>query len=422
MEQRLLSRRAQVPPIWLALLLALVFLPSVAADHVEPEVVPGPDNHTCSDFAPDDAEWRELKVDPPRDGDYTSDGGELTVTVDVDQARKVFDWTASEPVVVAVFVKAGSAGHHLYTYDPPSAGDGGLTTPGEGSRNQISHISFCYIEAAAEEPTCEDQPDMQGCAPPTCEEQPDQEGCAPPTCEDQPDMEGCEPPTCEEQPDMEGCEPPTCEEQPDQDGCEPPTCEEQPDMEGCEPPTCEDQPDQDGCEPPTCEEQPDQDGCEPPTCEEQPDMEGCEPPTCEEQPDQEGCESSTCEDQPDMEGCGPEVVCPTGLTATPSQDGSIRLDFTPAAGSDSSLVYRAEGDDDFAFTAKLDEGVATWTDTASTPGKTYRYTVTALFDGDEAQDCEVAEATAIPDFPTLLAGGGAAGLSLLAYAIARRKK
>ena len=140
-------------------------------------------------------------------------------------------------------------------------------------------------------------------------------------------------------------------------------------------------------------------------------------PACDDEPE---CQP-TCEEQPDMEGCEPEVVCPTGLAATPRQDGSIQLDFEPALGSDGSVVYRAVDDGDFTQVAELDEDVGTWLDTTSEPGSTYRYTVTATFGDEEAEDCPVAEATAIPDFPTVVAAGGAVGASLLAYAFARRK-
>ena len=137
----------------------------------------------------------------------------------------------------------------------------------------------------------------------------------------------------------------------------------------------------------------------------------------------EGCEEPTCEDQPDMEGCEePAIECPADLVATANEDGSITLDFTPAADSDGSVIYRAVGDGDFSQVGGADEGVGTWVDSDAEIGTSYRYTVTAMFGTEESEDCPAAEATAIPDFPTLLAGGGAVGASLLAYAFARRKK
>lgn len=320
MERRLRLRtpiQASWPKVWpAALLLAFALVPSALADHVEPETVPGPKNHSCSDFTPDDEEWAELKVDPPRDGEATSSDGRLTVTLDVDEALKVFDWTANEAIVGFVFVKAGSGGHHLYTYDPLEDADSGLTSPGEGSRNQISHISFCY---STTEPPCPDGQVMG-----------DDGHCGPAPCPDGQVM--------------------------GDDG-------------------------------------------------------QCGPAPC---PDGE-----TMGDDGE---CAPEdVMCPAGLTATPRQDGSIKLEFEAAAGSDGSVVYRADGDGDFAEVAELDAGVGEWLDTTTEAGLSYRYTVTAVFGDAEAEDCPVAEATAIPDFPTVFAAGGAVGASLLAYAFARRK-
>ena len=157
----------------------MTLAPLASATHVDPEFVPGPDNHTCSDFAAEGEVLLELKVDPPVDGVYTSADGELTVTLDVDAQTKVFAWSSNLAVVGVVFVKAGSAGHHLYEYDPPSDADAGLTTPGDGDSNQISHISFCYM--LDQEPTCEDHPEMPECQP-TCDDQPDMPECQETPC------------------------------------------------------------------------------------------------------------------------------------------------------------------------------------------------------------------------------------------------
>ena len=135
-------------------LIALIFMSTLAgAASVTPEFFSGTGNRTCGDLEGPGQDWIELKVDPNEDGVYTD--GVLTVTITNTTDDKTFDWS-SNIGVDAVFVKAGSAGSFLYRYDPPTevTGDTNLTSPGAGTTNQISHISFCYdIEAATNTPT-----------------------------------------------------------------------------------------------------------------------------------------------------------------------------------------------------------------------------------------------------------------------------
>jgi len=144
----------------LAVLAALVVgglqFPSIFAvtgPEVTPELIQGPENKTCSDLVGPDQDWIELKIDPPSTDTHSD--GRLTVTITYTTPTKVFDWSANIGVD-AVFVKAGQEGHNLYRYDPPSesTGDDGLTSPGDGLTNQISHISFCYdVQSATATPT-----------------------------------------------------------------------------------------------------------------------------------------------------------------------------------------------------------------------------------------------------------------------------
>ena len=111
---------------------------------IEPEFYQQVGNLTCSDLAGPGQTWIELKMDSPIFQGQISDGN-LTVDVTNLVDDKTFDWS-SNIGVDAVFVKAGQAGDYLYRYDPPSEsmGDTGLTSPGDGTSNMISHISFCY--------------------------------------------------------------------------------------------------------------------------------------------------------------------------------------------------------------------------------------------------------------------------------------
>jgi hypothetical protein len=103
----------------------------------------GGTNYTCSDlaatYAPG-ATWFELKLDRfPKASETVTDG---VLSVDITNGTSVsFDYSANRGID-AVFVKSGADGHHLYNYSPEAISGTGLTTP--ASRQDISHISFCY--------------------------------------------------------------------------------------------------------------------------------------------------------------------------------------------------------------------------------------------------------------------------------------
>ncbi|MEA3190145.1 MAG: large repetitive protein [Thermoplasmata archaeon] len=124
------------------------------------------------------------------------------------------------------------------------------------------------------------------------------------------------------------------------------------------------------------------------------------------------------------EQCPPpeELPCPTDLVLLARSDGSVELTFTPAPGSNGTMVYRAEGDGDFEHIANLDAGVGTYIDADTEDGVTYTYMVTALFGDSESEGCAQVEVTTIPDLPTFVAVGAAGLLGTAAYAIARRKQ
>ena len=122
---------------------------------VSPELIPGPDNKTCSELEGPGQEWVELKYENDINdvnADFTD--GTLTVSVTFTTPAKFFNWS-SNIGVDAVFVKAGNQGHNLYRYDPPLevTEDDGLRSPGVALTNQISHISFCYDIEATPTPT-----------------------------------------------------------------------------------------------------------------------------------------------------------------------------------------------------------------------------------------------------------------------------
>ena len=117
-----------------------------------------------------------------------------------------------------------------------------------------------------------------------------------------------------------------------------------------------------------------------------------------------------------------DLVCPTGLQATALDNGDVRLDWTPAAGSDGTNIYRALGDGDFGYVTTVGAGIGTYLDETIVVGESYAYTVTGLFGNQESLDCPIAETTAIPEFPTALGIGLASGGGLLALALATRRR
>ena len=121
-------------------LLAAFAMPTLGASVTPTPINDG--NPTCGDF---NAGWTQLKVEPPGNGPFTD--GTLTVTItnyvgSNSGTPGSFDWS-SNVGVDAVFVKAGNDKHNLYTYNPESTGDTGLS-PQSGQGNGISHLSFCY--------------------------------------------------------------------------------------------------------------------------------------------------------------------------------------------------------------------------------------------------------------------------------------
>ena len=169
-----------------------------------------------------------------------------------------------------------------------------------------------------------------------------------------------------------------------------------------------------------------EEGCEPdePVCGEPGQPECPEEPECGEPGQPECPEEPEC-GEPGQPVCPEEPVameCPAGLAAVANGDESVTLTWTPAAGSDGTNVYRADGDGDFEYLTTLGPGVGTYTDTTTTAGLTYAYTVTGLYGDEESVDCPVVEVTAIPVFTGAIGLGLAAALGAGLYLLAVRRK
>jgi hypothetical protein len=179
-QDQALERRSTKPLIIVAAFAALALsLFAVVGPALATHVTPTPinsGNPTCDDFAPEGAEWIELKLQNDQLANGTYSDGTLTVTISnfVNSDSGVpgsFDWS-SNIGVDAVFVKAGSDKHNLYVYDPEATSDTGLG-PQAGQGNGISHISFCYdVELETESPTPTPSPTPVVTPTPTPEETP----------------------------------------------------------------------------------------------------------------------------------------------------------------------------------------------------------------------------------------------------------
>lgn len=117
------------------------------------------------------------------------------------------------------------------------------------------------------------------------------------------------------------------------------------------------------------------------------------------------------------------MTCPTDVEAIANADGSVTLRWTPAAGSDGTNIYRADGDGDFDYLATLGADVNTYTDTTTVAGTAYSFMLTGLYGSEESQGCEVSEVSAIPVFPGAVGFGLATLLGAGVYlALVRRRK
>ena len=134
----------------------------------------------------------------------------------------------------------------------------------------------------------------------------------------------------------------------------------------------------------------------------------------------EGCDTAMAtavEQQPEPE----PLACPTGLGATALANEDVRIDFTPAAGSVGSNVYRTEAGGERTLVAELGAGEGSFLDTSTVAGTTYTYEVTAVYDEGESGPCATVQVTAIPVFPTVVGALAASTLGVLAYAGLRRR-
>lgn len=100
-----------------------------------PQLVSG--NPTCQDLGYDN----EYKIDPPSDGTYTTDEGNITLT---NTGTGQFNWSSTFGIE-AVIAKGGPKAN-VYRYNPEATSGTSLVTPNNpsGGPADLSHASFCY--------------------------------------------------------------------------------------------------------------------------------------------------------------------------------------------------------------------------------------------------------------------------------------
>lgn len=148
-----------------------------------------PEMEGCS--PPDCLEADSFKIDPVSAGDHALPGGGTFTIVkhESEELGETFDWTSDVPIFW-ISVKGGPQAipQQFYDYQPQGALSGeGLhapDNPNSGKYYGLSHLTVC---AGDSEPTCEDDPTMEGCDEPTCEDDPTMEGCDPATNQCEPD-------------------------------------------------------------------------------------------------------------------------------------------------------------------------------------------------------------------------------------------
>lgn len=116
----------------------------------------------------------------------------------------------------------------------------------------------------------------------------------------------------------------------------------------------------------------------------------------------------------------PPCRCPQNVDAF-TVGNTIQVEWSAASGAEGYRVYRATGSEEFTLLAEVGPDTTSLNDANVEVGTTYRYTVNAFAGDFETDDCPVAEATAIPDFPTVMAGALASVIGIGSYVMARRK-
>lgn len=128
-----------------------------------------------------------------------------------------------------------------------------------------------------------------------------------------------------------------------------------------------------------------------------------------------------------VEPCDDTLVnppCPVVTKAFATAEGGsnqITLEWTAAASAGGYMVYRASEGGDFEAIANVSASTTTYVDTDTVAGTTYEYYVTALVGNVESEACAVVKVTAVPFFPSAIAGALVLVAGVGAYAALRRK-
>lgn len=126
--------------------------------------------------------------------------------------------------------------------------------------------------------------------------------------------------------------------------------------------------------------------------------------------------TADCEEEPE-----PEPLCegPASLTAIAHETG-IQLNWTAFENSTSYNIYRGDGDADPTLLTSVSNETLGYFDDTVEGGIVYTYYVTSNFGETEGDVCNRAVITAIPVFPTWIAGSLAAVIGVGAYVFGRR--
>lgn len=108
--------------------------------------------------------------------------------------------------------------------------------------------------------------------------------------------------------------------------------------------------------------------------------------------------------------------CPTNLTAQAMEDGSVKLSWGASPNATAYEIHRATGGN-MTHIATVTAPTTLFSDVTSVPGTTYTYRVTATNGFETSSDCPAVQVTAVPVFPSIVAGAlallGAVGVFLV---------
>lgn len=149
-RQRIRTGVAIMAATALGLVIAVPSSASAGEAHLQPREVEG--DPTCEDIRPEGADWAELRVDPPLDGEHGDGTLRVDLTLREGPDGQLLDGSGEpepgvDPVIVHAVIVKGGPDANVYEYDGVVTEVSGLHAPPQDERFfDITHVSVCYEE------------------------------------------------------------------------------------------------------------------------------------------------------------------------------------------------------------------------------------------------------------------------------------